>query len=164
MTQGESDRLQLTEMDAGLPVSHPPEGFAPVRRWELAATSQLRTLRHELSREIGGGQAAVPRDLAATPDKIVLIATELAANALTHGLPPTIVELSRRDDVWLLDVADHDPESEPVYAGARITGAGGLGLHLARQLSLEVGWYTTGTTKNIWATFGTAEATSAPAA
>lgn|GEM_PF-1463324 len=63
--------------------------------------------------------------------RLVLIATELATNALVHGLPPTIVTLSRAEDEWLLDVADDDPGSEPVYAGARTTGAGGLGLHLA---------------------------------
>lgn len=153
MTDSGPDRLELTAMDAGLPLSHPPAGFDVVRRWELAATSQLRVLRHELSQAIGGGPSGGPRDLAATPDKVVLIATELAANALTHGLPPTIVELSRAERLWLLDVGDQDPSSAPVYAGVRVTGAGGLGLHLARQLSLEVGWYTTQTTKNIWATF-----------
>jgi serine/threonine-protein kinase RsbW len=153
LTDGRRERLVLTDTDAGLPVSRPPAGFEPVREWALASTAQLRTLRHELADEIGAGTTAVRQDLEATPDKLVLIATELAANALTHGLPPTIVTLSRGQDQWLIDVADHDPETEPVYAGARITGAGGLGLHLARQLSLEVGWYATGRTKNIWATF-----------
>ena len=153
MVDSRLGRLELTDEDAGLPVSLPPDGFTPVRRWALASTSQLRTLRHELADEIGGHAAGVQQDLGSTPDKLVLIATELAANALTHGVPPTIVALSRTDEQWLLDVADHDPESQPVYAGTRITGAGGLGLHLARQLSLEVGWYTTDETKNIWATF-----------
>ncbi|MBO0919459.1 ATP-binding protein [Cellulomonas sp. zg-ZUI222] len=150
---GSQEQLELIDVDAGLPVSRPPEGFAPVRRWELASTAQLRTLRHQLADEIGAGTGAARQDLEATPDKLVLIATELAANALTHALPPTTVALSRTDDQWMLDVADHDPESAPVYAGARITGAGGLGLHLARRLSLEVGWYETDMTKNIWATF-----------
>ncbi|MBO3089105.1 ATP-binding protein [Cellulomonas dongxiuzhuiae] len=153
MTDGRSERLVLSDADAGLPVSRPPEGFAPVREWALASTAQLRTLRHELAGEIGAGSTVAPQDLEATPDKLVLIATELAANALTHGLPPTIVTLSGSEDQWLIDVADRDPESEPVYAGARITGAGGLGLHLARRLSLDVGWYSTERTKNIWATF-----------
>lgn len=153
MTESRPERLELISTDAGLPISRPPGGFAPVRSWALASTAQLRTLRHQLADEIGAGTSSARQDLEATPDKLVLIATELAANALTHGLPPTIVTLSRTDTQWLLDVADHDPESEPVYAGARITGAGGLGLHLARQLSLEVGWYTTERTKNIWATF-----------
>lgn len=153
MTNARQAPLELRDEDAGLPVSRPPEGFAQVRQWQLASTAQLRALRHELADEIGGHAAGARQDLETTPDKLVLIATELAANALTHGLPPTLVTLSRTDDQWLLDVADHDPESEPVYAGARITGAGGLGLHLARQLSLEVGWYSTTTTKNIWATF-----------
>ncbi len=152
MTDGGAT-FEVPEADAGLPVSRPPGGFAQVRRWSLETTAQLRALRHELAGTIADGEAGGLQDLAGTPKKVVLIATELAANALTHGLPPTIVQLSRRDDSWLLDVADHDPESVPVYAGLRITGAGGLGLHLARQLSLDVGWYTTDETKNIWATF-----------
>ncbi|MCC2313501.1 ATP-binding protein [Cellulomonas xiejunii] len=154
MTDSTSERLVLTETDAGLPVSQAPAGFTEVRQWALASTAQLRTLRHELADEIGARKSRSPQDLEATPGKLVLIATELAANALTHGLPPTIVALRRAHDQWLIDVADHDPEAEPVYAGTRITGAGGLGLHLARQLSLDVGWYATGRTKNIWATFG----------
>ncbi|GIG41404.1 ATP-binding protein [Cellulomonas phragmiteti] len=153
MTDPKPERLELTDSDAGLHLSHPPDGFEPVRTWALSSTAQLRTLRHELADQIGTSTTRDRQDLEATPDKLVLIATELAANALTHGLPPTIVVLSRTDEQWLLDVADHDPESQPVYAGTRITGAGGLGLHLARQLSLSVGWYTTETTKNIWATF-----------
>ena len=32
-------------------------------------------------------------------------------------------------------------------------GAGGVGLHLARQLSLDVGWYRTESVKTVWATF-----------
>ena len=54
-------------------------------------------------------------------------------------------------DAWV--VADHDVSHEPVYAGRRIPGAGGVGLHMARQLSLDVGWYRTETVKTVWATF-----------
>lgn len=153
MTDGGHGPLELPDVDDGLPLQPPPDGFEPVRDWTLATTKQLRTLRHELAATIADGEAVGLQELDGTARKLVLIATELATNALTHGLPPTLVCLSRRDDSWLLDVADHDPTSEPVYAGARITGAGGLGLHLARQLSLDVGWYTTDQTKNIWATF-----------
>lgn len=91
--------------------------------------------------------------LSSTPDKLVLIASELATNALRHGLPPTIVRLARSGDRFLLEVADHDVSTEPVYAGRRIPGAGGVGLHMARQLSLDVGWYRTDDVKTVWATF-----------
>ncbi|UZN03380.1 ATP-binding protein [Cellulomonas sp. S1-8] len=145
--------LDLPGVDAGLPLSQPPAGYELVREWALSTTAQLRTLRHELASQIAEHEVGGLHELTGTPKALVLIATELASNALVHGLPPTMVRLSRREDRWMLDVGDHDPESAPVYAGARIRGEGGLGLHLARQLSQEVGWYATERTKNVWATF-----------
>ncbi len=44
-----------------------------------------------------------------------------------------------------------------MYAGKRVRGAGGLGLHMARQLSVEVGWYATSTDKTVWAIFENVE-------
>jgi hypothetical protein len=41
----------------------------------------------------------------------------------------------------------------PELADTRPLGAGGRGLHLAGAFSLDVGWYATERTKNIWASF-----------
>ena len=61
------------------------------------------------------------------PEKVVLVATELATNALRHGLPPTIVRLGRHDRVFVLDVADHSPDVVPRYADDRPPGAARVG-------------------------------------
>jgi len=145
------DRLDVPATDDGLPSSRPPETFRTVRDWQLDALEELSTLRRELGEILGSS----PDDdgLARTPEKVVLVASELATNALEHGRPPTLVRLARDEGTWLLDVADHDHGSVPVYAGERVPGAGGMGLHLARQLALDVGWYATETTKNVWVTF-----------
>ncbi|OLT53328.1 hypothetical protein BJF88_12225 [Cellulosimicrobium sp. CUA-896] len=136
-----------------MPFSRPPERFHPVEQWSLDGVEELSALRSGLGAILRTGTAAPDEGLGATPEKLVLVASELATNALEHGHPPTIVRLMRDHSCWLLEVADHDRGSAPVYAGERIPGAGGLGLHLARTLSLDVGWYSTEETKNIWVTF-----------
>lgn len=153
MTRPAVEPLAVPTSDAGLPVSRPPANFVPVRSWRLDSLDGLSALRRELGEVLGQAVNGPHVGLAQTPEKVVLVASELATNALEHGLPPTVVSLSRDDDLWLLDIADHERGVPPVYAGERIPGAGGMGLHLARQLALDVGWYTTQTTKNVWVTF-----------
>ncbi len=153
MTSSEDVSIDVPTSDAGLPFSRPPERYRPVEQWTLDSVEQLSTLRSELATLLRTGASAPDEGLGMTPEKIVLVASELATNALEHGHPPTIVCLLRDESTWLLEVADHDRGTVPVYAGERVPGAGGLGLHLARTLSLHVGWYSTDETKNIWVTF-----------
>ncbi|MEH0843351.1 ATP-binding protein [Micromonospora sp. CPCC 205711] len=87
------------------------------------------------------------------PELVLLVATELATNALKHGRPPTIVRLMSDDDRFVLDVADHDLSTIPELAHTRPLGAGGRGLQIAMAVSLDVGWYASECTKNIWAAF-----------
>jgi hypothetical protein len=53
----------------------------------------------------------------------------------------------------VLDIADHDMQAFPQLRDVEPTDSGGRGLHLARQLSLDVGWYATVDAKHIWASF-----------
>jgi hypothetical protein len=48
-------------------------------------------------------------------------------------------------------VADNDPWVIPRFTEARPVRAGGLGLLLARKLSLDIGWYVADGTKHVWA-------------
>lgn len=139
--------------DEGLIPSTPPTRYAPVRRWTLSTPEEIRTVRWELRETIGRSAAPSSDDLMDVPERMILVASELAANALEHGRPPTIVTLGSDGSRYLLEVADHDPDSVPVLAGYRAPGAGGFGLQIARRVGQEVGWYTTGTTKHIWVTF-----------
>lgn len=133
--------------------SSPPPQAVELRRWTLSEAVHLRGLRASLHEELTGDVLGEGEALAEVPELIALIATELATNALRHGIPPTIVRLLATDDCLILDVADHDVGSLPEVADARPAGAGGRGLQLARALSLDVGWYATDSTKNIWASF-----------
>jgi len=87
------------------------------------------------------------------PEKMAIVATELATNALAHARPPTVVELRRTDDEFILDVADETPAASPEFAQNRPGGVGGMGLLLTRDLSRDVGWYVDGDVKHVWARF-----------
>ncbi|MER7459947.1 ATP-binding protein [Micromonospora sp. NPDC126480] len=136
-----------------LSTSPPPSRAVELRRWRLSDAAELRGLRASLHEELTGSVLPDGAALDEVPEMIVLIATELATNALRHGIPPTIVRLLATDDCLILDVADHDLGTPPDLSETQPTGAGGRGLHIAQRLSLDVGWYATETTKNIWATF-----------
>ncbi|NJP31081.1 ATP-binding protein [Micromonospora sp. HSS6-12] len=136
-----------------LSTSPPPPRATELRRWTLSDATDLRGLRAALHKELTGTVLAEDAALDEVPELIVLIATELATNALRHGIPPTIVRLLATDGCLVLDVADHDLSTIPELADTRPVGSGGRGLQIAQKLSLDVGWYATDTTKNIWATF-----------
>ncbi|UZN03263.1 ATP-binding protein [Cellulomonas sp. S1-8] len=141
--------------DAGLRSAHPPERFVLVRRWVLDTGGELSGLRQELREEINTRDSArSDRLLDGVAHDLVLVASEIATNAIRHGRPPTIVELLQDDDRFLLTVADHDLGSEPRIVGDRPPGEGGFGLQIARRLSRDVGWYRTDTVKVIWAEIG----------
>jgi two-component sensor histidine kinase len=124
-----------------------------LQRWVLDSPGQLKLLRASLCEAINAEARTADGELDEVPEKLVLVATELATNALRHGLPPTIVRLGRAGDHFILDVVDHDPDGVPEYAEGRALGGGGLGLRLARKFALEIGWYVFDGTKHVWAEF-----------
>lgn len=133
--------------------SRPPEEFVEVDTWVLDSTAELSALRAAVHRAITDDEIPGEATLPGVPEKMVLVASELATNALRHAAPPTVVQLAHARSEYLLDVADHDPGTPPVVVSDRPAGGGGLGLQLAQQLSVDVGWYTSGDAKHVWATF-----------
>ncbi|MCY1137573.1 ATP-binding protein [Actinoplanes sp. Pm04-4] len=129
--------------------SAPHPAAVELRCWTLDSFGELRTLRAALREAIETHTDEVD-DLF---DKMAVVATELATNALRHGLPPTEVRLLREDDHLILDVADHDMGTLPELDQGRPLGAGGLGLQLTKTFAIDVGWYRTSSTKNVWASF-----------
>jgi two-component sensor histidine kinase len=93
------------------------------------------------------------QELDQVPEKMILVATELATNALAHARPPTVVELRRTGKTFVLDVTDDDPATPPEITEARPTDSGGRGLRLARDLALDIGWYVEKGVKHVWAEF-----------
>jgi anti-sigma regulatory factor (Ser/Thr protein kinase) len=133
-----------------LPASIPHPAAVELRRWRLDNFRELRRLRADLRDAVAGSADRTPVDLA---ERMAVVATELATNALRHGLPPTEVRLLRDHDRLIIDVTDHDLAAGPVLDEDRPLGAGGLGLQLTREFAVDVGWYVGDATKHVWAGF-----------
>ncbi|MFJ6951003.1 ATP-binding protein [Micromonospora aurantiaca (nom. illeg.)] len=136
-----------------LRTSPPPPQATELEQWVLDSPEDLRGLRASLRDALNRHGLVQGADLDEVPHLVVLVATELASNALRHGRPPTIITLLATDDRFLLDVADHDVSSVPELTDIHPMDSGGRGLFLAQSVSLDVGWYGTEKTKNIWASF-----------
>ncbi|MET0424880.1 MAG: ATP-binding protein [Actinoplanes sp.] len=135
---------------SSLSASAPYPAAAELRRWTLDSFGELRGLRASLREALTEMATANLEDLC---DRVTVVATELATNALRHGLPPTTVRLMREDHRLILDVADHDLDAPPRVDEDRPLGAGGLGLQLTKSFAIDVGWYTEDVTKHVWASF-----------
>jgi serine/threonine-protein kinase RsbW len=136
----------------------PPSVPAEVRSWTLESLDDLAGVRAELEATLpAGADADEPNADGATPSliqRIVLVASELATNALRHGRPPVTVRLLRDGDAATIDVVDRSPDSPPVFADDRAPGAGGFGLLLAHRAAQELGWFRAGDDeKHVWACF-----------
>jgi serine/threonine-protein kinase RsbW len=136
-----------------LPLSAPHAAAVELHCWTLDSYDELKGLRASLHDMIVDGAPASDEQLRDVFDRMAVVATELATNALRHGLPPTVVRLLRDDEQLILDVADHDLDAEPRLINDRPLGAGGLGLRLSRTFAGDLGWYTTDATKHVWASF-----------
>ncbi|WP_305787904.1 ATP-binding protein [Symbioplanes lichenis] len=124
------------------PPGHPRELLA----WDLASDHDLRLIRDGLLRHFGSS-----RDQA---EIMGLVMTELAGNALRHGLPPIRVRLLQADDCYILDVSDRAPRDVPMAPEPQPDiRAGGRGLRIALSLAKEVCWHVDGDTKHVWAAF-----------
>jgi anti-sigma regulatory factor (Ser/Thr protein kinase) len=136
-----------------LRTSQLPAQAVELHQWLLAGADELRPLRADLQKALADHQ--LPED---GSGPIVLVATELASNALRHGQPPAVVRLLKGDEHFFLEVADRDLASVPKLAEAHPAVGGGRGLHIARSLALEVCWYATEHFKHVWASFPTGPA------
>ncbi|GIF17255.1 ATP-binding protein [Actinoplanes teichomyceticus] len=115
-----------------------------LRQWTLRSVDELRALRAGLRAEVGDGSLF---------ERMAVVGTELATNALIHGRPPVEVRLVAEPGCLVLNVADHDLIGEPQVGPRRPPGGGGLGLRLVRIFSTDHGWYRTDRTKHVWARF-----------
>jgi len=133
--------------------SRPPAASVDVQSWLLDTFTELRLLRSRLFTAITNEPMPEGAVLDAVPEKVAVVATELATNALRHARPPTRVYLRRTDRTFILDVADDDPTTMPEYVDRSPSGTGGLGLQIAREYACDLGWYVDDGTKHVWAQF-----------
>jgi serine/threonine-protein kinase RsbW len=147
-----------TELMNQLRSSPPPDGAVELQQWLLASGDELRQLRADLHQALHAHGLAGAGAGSETPERVVLVASELVSNALRHGRPPAVVRLLRADGHVILEVADRDPGGvprliDPGPLDAQQADGGGRGLQIASSLALEVGWYATAAAKHVWASF-----------
>lgn len=133
--------------------SSPPPSATVLEQWSLADYSGLQPLRASLRRVLSV-HVVREEDLEDVAERMTIVATELATNALHHAKSPALVQLSRTTSSFILDVADDRPDQPPQIAD-REPGAGGLGLKFTQELAADTGWYVANSTKHVWAQFST---------
>jgi two-component sensor histidine kinase len=133
-------------------VWRPPPIDEQVAAWTIEEPPRLQALRAALVQAVSERDDLEAVDVDDLAERLVIVATELAGNALRYSRPPTVVALLRADGHLVLDVVDNEPRTAPVVEH-RTPGAGGLGLQLTEQLADQVGWYATEAAKHVWATF-----------
>ncbi|WP_129337964.1 ATP-binding protein [Cellulomonas endophytica] len=136
-------------VDSGIAEARPPRA-TPVGSWRVGSARDLTSMRAGLLEALA---AAAPDGGHALDEHVVLVASELATNALRHGAPPAHVRLLSGRGALVLEVADGDTERVPVLAGRRTAGAGGFGLVIAERVARDVGWYRASGAKHVWALF-----------
>jgi serine/threonine-protein kinase RsbW len=131
--------------------ARPPTDRVRLGQWTLERFAELRVLRGSLHQVLVEQPLPEGGMLGAVPEKMAIVATELAANAMAHTRPPTTVRLSRTEWAFILEVVDNSPWVVPRFAERGPVTSAGLGLRLARQLSLDMGWHLLGPAKCVWA-------------
>jgi anti-sigma regulatory factor (Ser/Thr protein kinase) len=132
----------------------PPDSNGVIACWQLDEPAQLQHLRVALRDAISAPNAEAGVEDPDLAERLLVVATELAGNALRHGRPPIVVAL-HADGHVIVDVADGARQDVPVVDRDRPPGEGGLGLQLARNLAEDVGWYPDAAGKHVWAAFST---------
>jgi serine/threonine-protein kinase RsbW len=133
--------------------SSPPPAATAVEQWVLADYPELRLLRASLRQALDAEWQGSGNDHDDVADRMAIVATELATNALRHAQCPAVVRLSRAKNAFVVDVADDKPHAVPDSEGARPPGTGGRGLDITRELASDTGWYVAGGRKHVWAQF-----------
>lgn len=82
---------------------------------------------------------------------LVLIASELAANAVRHGSPPARLRLDRDDSTVRITVSNHGDAPDPRILTAEPGADHGRGLAMVEQLADSVGWERHGDRLDVWA-------------
>jgi serine/threonine-protein kinase RsbW len=86
-------------------------------------------------------------------DDILLVASELAANAIRHGRPPAILRLDYSAATVRVTVSDHGVSGEPAVLDAATDMGHGRGMAMVQALADEVGWHRDGDRLDVWAEF-----------
>jgi hypothetical protein len=125
----------------------------PVRSWDLLGVGQLAGLRAGIRATVmqGHEDVAVIHPLIRVEERLALVGTELATNAIRHARRPIELGLARYESGWLVTVSDSMPEVCPQLRAHRAGEIGGRGLAVVERVSSRLGWYAEPSRKHVWA-------------
>ncbi|MCK0118592.1 ATP-binding protein [Isoptericola sp. S6320L] len=128
-----------------------------VGTWTVVTVDELSTARSRLQETLC---TETPTPCAETEptrsllQDIVLVASELTANALEHAGGPARLDVVSDGVAVTVSVMDRSPDNPPVLTTDRELGEGGFGLQLTLRIADDVGWYRTPDgAKHVWARF-----------
>lgn len=110
--------------------------------------SAARAARVHVADELG--RRGVPDAVA---DDVVLVASELAANAIRHGRPPALLRLDYSAGRVRVTVSNHGGSPDPRILDAATDAGHGRGLAMVRALAEDMGWERDGERLDVWADF-----------
>jgi serine/threonine-protein kinase RsbW len=84
-------------------------------------------------------------------DDVLLVTSELAANAVRHGHPPVVLRLDYTTSGIRVTVSDHGGEGEPAVLDATSDAGHGRGLAMVQALADDIGWHRDGDRLDVWA-------------
>jgi anti-sigma regulatory factor (Ser/Thr protein kinase) len=87
----------------------------------------------------------------AAADDVILVASELAANAIRHGSPPALLRLEYADGRVRVTVSNHGGSPDPRIVDAAADAGSGRGLAMVQAIADEVGWQRDGDRLDVWA-------------
>ena len=115
--------------------------------WELPDDLTAARVARQHTAEALRGESAADESV----DDAVLIASELAANAVRHGTPPVLLRIQRIGDRVRITVSNHGDSPDPRILTAEPGAPHGRGLAMVEALAVEVGWGREGDRLDVWA-------------
>jgi anti-sigma regulatory factor (Ser/Thr protein kinase) len=89
----------------------------------------------------------------AVADDILLVASELAANAVRHGRPPARLRLDYSPGRVRVTVTSHGGSADPEIVDAATDTDHGRGLAMTQAVADDLGWKRDGDLVEVWAEF-----------
>ncbi|MFD9355163.1 ATP-binding protein [Streptomyces sp. NPDC060031] len=129
-----------------------PESPVPARRLALGGAIGAVARCRDFTRQALSEWYGVPKDVDAEAgaDDVLLLVSEVVANACLHGGGPRSLLLLRTRDRLRIEVTDNSPVTPSMRVRAEPSRPGGHGLRIVDRLARDWGWTAVEGGKCVW--------------